>query len=168
MCYIPQVWLDTIFPTTLVLCHLFQAFILVHLCYRNRLLICLHGSNSSACFTVFYRYYQNYFSENRLHHVSLLKGLMVPCSQKQCIKRDSLGSSHSISSLFFQLHLLLLVFLSFIVPCQNHPPLWLHPSVLEHDLHVHTSITLCMLLLLPELLFLLSFPHDHPFRPNLN
>ena len=77
------------------------------------------------------------------------------------------------------LHILFLVCLSSSIsyclfpsllpsPLPDHPPLWLHLSVLEHELHLPASITSYMPLLLPELLFHLSFSHDDPFRSNLN
>lgn len=81
--------------------------------YTDRLLICLPGSSIFSYFTLFFKYGQNYFLENKLDHVNFLKSLKVLCLQKQDIKHDNRDSSQWLIQMV--LHILFLVSLpSFI------------------------------------------------------
>lgn len=80
------------------------------------------------------------------------KDLMVPCLQSRTLN-TMVKVLHILFLVCLSAHPLSCFSLSSLLPTLNHPPLWLHLSVLEHELHLPASITSYMLLLLPELLF---------------
>lgn len=158
MCCTLQVLLDVIsLPPRF--CHSFQACLLV--LWKQS-----HNLSPWLQYLFLFHYWQNYFSEHRLDHVNVLKVLKFGVFQ-----------SSTLSMTIEVLHILFLVCLSSSIYYCSRPlsrslatcSVWLHPSVLKHDAHLHPSLTLQMLLLLPEWLFLLPlFPHDHPSGSNLN